>query len=229
MLDRRSLLIANSHQGSGYVQDGLVCHIDGIECYSAQAVIDSCGNYTPIIGGNSNRVRFETDRIYCLSGGYFAVTVGAILNTANPYTISFTATLENVEGYSSIDTYFIGIAPYNNGRSNFGWYQDYTKARWWRGRDMIFDNNLALTDMYAPHTIDLVSNGTDMYLYVNGVLRGSTTITINDSQNWQIIFGGYSGVVNNYENFYSARVYNRALTAGEIIQNYRTDKARFGI
>lgn len=232
MLNRRSLLIANSQQGGGgYVTNGLVFHTDGIENHSAQTVVDLCGNFTPTIAGN-NRVQYDaTDKTRCLTSGYFAINTD-LLNTNSAYTISICAEREMVTGYGNRAIYWLGISPTNStARSNLGYYNDYTKMRWWRGGDTVYAYGLPLSDMYNPHTIDLVSDDSTMSIYVNGTLKDTTAITISDSKTWTLCFGGYAPntSADDYEAFYSARLYNRALTADEIAQNYATDKARFNI
>jgi hypothetical protein len=72
-------------------------------------------------------------------------------------------------------------------------------------------------------------------LYINGTLVNSDTQTgtINNDANGMSIgvYGGYSGVRGYYYNGNLAicRIYNKALTATEIQQNYNALKGRFGL
>jgi hypothetical protein len=73
-------------------------------------------------------------------------------------------------------------------------------------------------------------NGTTLSLYLNGVLQGSTTggaVTLDSIQDMYIgarIQGNYfNGNISN------AQVYNRALTAAEILQNFNALRGRYGI
>jgi hypothetical protein len=73
-------------------------------------------------------------------------------------------------------------------------------------------------------------NGTTLSLYLNGVLQGSTTggaVTLDSIQDMYIgarIQGNYfNGNISN------AQVYNRALTAIEIQQNFNALRGRYGI
>ena len=82
--------------------------------------------------------------------------------------------------------------------------------------------------------IKLESGFYNMYLYRNGVLdnQRTTVISTYNMNTWvgfQTRIGG--GTVNFPEpwqgNIYSGKVYNRALTASEILQNYNATKWRY--
>lgn len=73
------------------------------------------------------------------------------------------------------------------------------------------------------------SNSTGWKLYLNGVEDGSSVDTTTFTGNQEILLGAYG--IGNY---YSGRiglvqVYNRALTATEILQNYNATKKRYGL
>ena len=77
----------------------------------------------------------------------------------------------------------------------------------------------------------------NIFLYRNGVLDGSTVVSSLNSynmNNWTNYFvrigsGGptYPEILNG--NIYCSYVYNRALTASEVLQNYNATKTRFGL
>jgi hypothetical protein len=72
-------------------------------------------------------------------------------------------------------------------------------------------------------------------IYVNGVLAASDaqTGTIGTNTNGSSIgvFGGFNGSRGYYYNgsISTVKVYNRALSASEILQNYDAQKSRFGL
>jgi hypothetical protein len=74
-------------------------------------------------------------------------------------------------------------------------------------------------------------NGSSVNLYVNGVPDSSfaRSGTINTSNS--TIYIGYSGYASEYFNGRIAicQLYNKALTATEILQNYNAQKGRFGL
>ncbi len=79
------------------------------------------------------------------------------------------------------------------------------------------------------------SSGTQILLYVNGVLSGTQNLTgksITPYNNDLVSVGG--GNLGNSNavfigNIYVNRIYNRTLTAQEILQNYNATKTRFGL
>ena len=75
-----------------------------------------------------------------------------------------------------------------------------------------------------------VKAGTNMYLYQNGLLVGSTTWTTpgDMATNNPIYIQGYGGdfIQCNITDF---RIYNRALSASEIIAYYNNTKSRYGL
>jgi hypothetical protein len=67
-------------------------------------------------------------------------------------------------------------------------------------------------------------------LYLNGVLLATTAYTTSISTSG---IGRISGYDNGGEiwngNISSVMIYNRALTATEVLQNYNATKSRFGL
>jgi hypothetical protein len=73
-----------------------------------------------------------------------------------------------------------------------------------------------------------VTNGTKVYL--NGVSVLTTTITISNQASGNL-FGGAEANASQYAScqISSFNMYNRALTAQEILQNYNSTKKRYGL
>ena len=66
-------------------------------------------------------------------------------------------------------------------------------------------------------------------LYVNGVFDNQVSYTGNIQDTYPIRLGNGAFGDGPYPgNIYSAYVYNRALTAAEVLQNYSDTKSRFG-
>jgi hypothetical protein len=79
-----------------------------------------------------------------------------------------------------------------------------------------------------------VWNGTQRFIYVNGVLSTSgaysTAIGYPSSgdKNFRIGMWGYTGYPRNFNgNIYNVQIYNRALSSTEILQNYNALKGRY--
>ena len=90
-------------------------------------------------------------------------------------------------------------------------------------------DNITIPHMYAYST-----NGSNLHKgYLDGVevVSSSSSITRTASPSNQIWYLGKDAVGDRYGNgnIYSCLRYNRALTAGEIAQNFNATRSRFGI
>ena len=90
----------------------------------------------------------------------------------------------------------------------------------------------------APHTntyqVVVTYDGSNNKIYVNGTLRttgGSISGNIKDVGSYYIMRDGSSDANIDYGkgNLYSHKLYNKALTASEIKQNFNALRGRFGI
>lgn len=74
--------------------------------------------------------------------------------------------------------------------------------------------------------------GGNMSLYRNGILADSVSISISfDVSTEPLRIGGIPVIYTGYANgtIYTAQIYNRALSAKEIRQNYHATKGRYGL
>jgi hypothetical protein len=71
--------------------------------------------------------------------------------------------------------------------------------------------------------------GTTLDMYVNGVLSQSVASNVNVSTNTLHIGRWQNGGRNLDGDIASAQIYNRALTATEVLQNYNVTRHRFGV
>jgi hypothetical protein len=74
-----------------------------------------------------------------------------------------------------------------------------------------------------------VQDATTQYLYVNGSLITSSAATITASSTLYICSGSAAGAKWSSTRMGSFQIYNRALSATEITQNYNALKSRFGL
>jgi hypothetical protein len=85
----------------------------------------------------------------------------------------------------------------------------------------------------AWSNINLVRNGNNFDMYINGILSNTTTnsnvgfnvdnsvnLTLAKNSTWQL---SYKGEISNFN------LYNKAFTAQEVLQNYNATKGRFGL
>lgn len=211
------------------ISDNLVFCIDAgnSKCYPGSGTVlnDLSGkkNNATIV----NTVTYSTDNggHMVLNGGYMTVAnTGAVANLSDVLTASVWL------NPSTIDTNYrrmIAADQYPNQK----WYMEFNGAS--LGKVLVFPNGFNSNATLTTNTwynLVLVSAGAQVSLYVNGVLDISVNtngpaFTANgigigaDSQ------GGtpFAGKIAE------ARVYNKALTAAEVQQNFNALRGRFGI
>ena len=77
-----------------------------------------------------------------------------------------------------------------------------------------------------------VFNGTTLKVYVNGVEGGTTaTVTTANTSSFPLRLGQfYDTTTGNWDGqIASTQIYNKALTAAQIKQNFNQQRSRFGI
>jgi hypothetical protein len=83
------------------------------------------------------------------------------------------------------------------------------------------------------HFLASIRSGTTHILYADGITNTtSNTVTSTLLDSTTIAFGNWSGGTTNQlftGNIPSIQIYNRALSASEVLQNYNAQKARFGL
>jgi hypothetical protein len=100
--------------------------------------------------------------------------------------------------------------------------------------DLTFDTNVYLSTVNWNHIVATYTSGTKI-LYVNGVqvASGVPTGTITTNANGMSIgvYGGYNGARDYWFNgsIGAVRVYNTALSATQVAQNYYATKIRYGL
>lgn len=79
------------------------------------------------------------------------------------------------------------------------------------------------------HHLVGVKSGTNIYLYVNGVLRASSAISFTPPTSNDPVTVGYAGFYNYHNGLINeARVYNRAMNASEVAAEYARGAGQYG-
>lgn len=98
----------------------------------------------------------------------------------------------------------------------------------------VYPNNHRVVGTYSFSTgvwynLAGVMDGNNLYLYVNGYLLGSTTLGEDIGNSVSTMKVGTRGDAAGYSNQQAAllQIYNKALTASEILNNFNAQKARF--
>jgi hypothetical protein len=90
----------------------------------------------------------------------------------------------------------------------------------------------SLTPYTQTYQVVGTYNGSNNRIYVNGELKNTganISGNIGNGQNYVLFYSNVGGVDYGKGNLYSHRIYNRALTATEISQNFNALKSRFGL
>ena len=100
--------------------------------------------------------------------------------------------------------------------ANFGYHGSFTENVWYH--------------------IVAVKNSSNVKIYANNSIVVSKTFgsaTLNDTYNYNLSIGGYTSVNTLSQAFHgkiaNVKIYNRALSANEVEQNYNATKGRFGL
>ena len=172
---------------------------------------------------NTNKVSVD---FYCRIPTYFTGSLGQIIfEVSNNFNFSDVGFLVSYGDNSNSDT--VGRASVELPlRGNTGYNISH------------FDKSL-VNDSRWHHwccIFDKSRNNPETFLYIDGVFKVSTiasTYTSNNTNNFGnvplYVGGRYTGVAPATFQLSSYRIYNRTLSAQEILQNYNAQKARFGL
>ena len=220
----------------GLVTDGLILHLDAARKPSYPGSGDVCYDLTPnqYTGSLVNGTTFEKNRnsgtfSFDGSNDYIEIGYEGDLST-NSYTFSFAA---KHRGFRNNRRTMMGLSS----GSQYAFFT-YNMQIW--ESDTQFLSFYGNGSSYTTYTFNLdqpfyewnyftsVQTPTSMHTYVNGVLKSSiTSVTLrNDFDRiWIGQRGGqyWTGWIPEF------RMYNRALSAEEVLQNYNALKGRFGL
>ena len=94
------------------------------------------------------------------------------------------------------------------------------------GYDIVTDTVLSINTWY---NLTLVYNGSAFLGYVNGTLINTTNLTLNTVLSTGRLSAIPTGTDTFTGNISTTQIYNRALSADEVLQNYNATKTRFGL
>jgi hypothetical protein len=226
--------------GVGYspriVTNGLVFYVNPSDskCYSGGS---TCRDLTRINGdGILSNITFSTDKAFRMnsitSRVYFTRNFTNVTNSA---TYIVTAEIPSNNNYptlfSSMNTNFGGVLVFAQASS-----ERLVSAYISEDSGSNFDQlDYDITANYPQkRVIACTINGTVFKLYVDGILRGTSSPHLGGNVNSQsLIELGYSSIstANTAINvkIYNSLIYNRALNDNEILQNHNALKGRFKI
>ena len=224
MLGARAGAWAKSgYTAKDYVQDGLIAMWDGIENAGWGIHDSSATTWKNLVGDNDlvlqNTAHFDENSLVSADRNYLTALSSAKLPYASIEVCAFYDVARNSSnlvcfGNSVDDQRMLSI-----GLSSI---QTYNGKHW-----------LKLTTQVDPKCTWAGVHDGDRH---DAYMRGSLAVGTKETNGWGIRNGtfGLSGS-SNYSNwnfvgeYYSVRLYSRALTAEELAANYAIDKARFNI
>jgi hypothetical protein len=157
-----------------------------------------------------------------ISGDKITVEAWVRTNVVNTYKKIFVTV---GQGTQSINGIYFSLGPNNDGGFNYGTYFGVTTSV--AQTAAVWPNNISTTSFT---NLTGTYDGSNIYLYVNGFLVAQQPLTGNIGTGGIARISGYD---NNGEtwngNISNIKIYNRALSSTEVLQNYNAQKGRFGL
>lgn len=231
------------HHSPRIVTNSLVFHVDAADrkCYSGGSICKDLAN----INGNGTLVdvSFSSDKAFLMNSQTSNIWFNrSYINVTNSFT--FMAFVEipvlgigdQANILSSLNVLAGGISIYAIWNDSFGSFVDFYISP----DDALTSSDIAYLYADLSNTsskkmfITGVVDGTVNRIYVNGILRSTDSPHTGGSANAQTqIYLGYDNVFvfNTMPNLkiYKALIYNRPLSAAEILQNYNAMKGRLNL
>jgi hypothetical protein len=231
----------NGWRGPDIVSDGLVLYLDA---GSPNSYRPDFGNTWKDISGNNNNGTLTNGPTYSSIGGGSIVFDGTndTVICADSTTTNITGSSITLEGWvnpsnaSSYKQIFARASGINSNQRQYGLYVvgGASAQLGFETRTNIGNVDTAyglITANTWQHAAG-VYNGSNMIWYVNGVQVGLVAQTGNlTTQVSSVYIGQFSsaGFSTFNGNISSTKIYNRALSVTEILQNYNAQKSRFGL
>jgi hypothetical protein len=230
--------------GSNIATDGLVLALDAA---NTKSYISGSSTWNDLSGnGNTgtltNGPTFSSDNngsiVFDGSNDYIDLGNGASINTTNNVSVNVWFKIT-----SAPTTSFRGIIAKRNGAAgittNYGinfnsnqFQSYYNTTGTFRALSVNYSSYFTTNTWYNVFTtLAQNSTNTDVKIYLNGLLIGSGTLTDNITTTAANATIGASYSTDEFfnGNIAIAQVYNRALSAAEIQQNYNGQKSRFNL
>ena len=226
--------MAVQYANSRIVTNGLILALDAADRNS----YSGSGTSWTDLSGNGNIGTLTNGPTYSSTNGGSIVFDGAndyvsMSQNINPTNI----TLEFV--YKSLVVSFYEYL-ISNARDCCGTYNGYElkisggipNFRIWNGT--AFSVGGTSTVVNQIYHLTATYDGSQLKIYQNGILTGTanSALGIGSPASYNLAIGGMGHEPENFNltgNIYVGRVYNRALSASEITQNYNAQKSRFNL
>jgi hypothetical protein len=189
--------------------------------FNSISIKESAGNFVGGVTYNSSNLGFLT---FNGSTGYGSFSDNSLLN----FNSAQSFTLSTWVKPASLSSAWRGIV--TKGRDTGSWYGIWLDPsnRWVFGGGG--DNIFGPTATTNWQNVVISKNGTNKYIYINGVLGGTQAASF--AVNSGTLFFGRGGASSG--EFFDGNIsvistYNKALSSSEILQNYNAVKGRYGL
>ena len=229
------------------VTDGLVLCLNASD---RNSYISGSTTWNDVSGLGNNGTLINGPTFNSLNGGsivfdgtndYVDCGNSSVLNTPNTLTLGVWVKFNNFSSYPTIigkewcsgNQWSYSLSMYTDGRLSYGFDSDGGCGSVTGTYD---SNNVVcvvgpwyyLSVVHTTSSINFYSNGNS----ISGQLTGSYGTIYNSTS--PVLLGTYRNANGTYSNFINGniantQIYNRALSAQEVLQNYNATKSRFGI
>jgi hypothetical protein len=223
--------------GPDIIQDGLVLSLDAAD---RNSYVGSGTTWRDMSGNNNNGTLVNGPTFNSANEGsivfdgvnnYVTIPHNSVFNMTSAMSFNFwfksTKTVDCYISTKTENSFYICVGPVGEVANKMSFYlQGTSGANWIQSVSDVSTGNWI-------HTIITWDSSTGSKIYLNGILDKSTANTGTASTGnspvligarFQDVYGGYgSGNISNFS------IYNRALSASEVLQNYNAVKTRFGL
>jgi hypothetical protein len=223
--------------GGRIVTDGLILSLDASD---RNSYASGSATWTDL-SGNSNNGTLQNSPTYSSSsnGGITFLSTGQYTSTnivvpspsfqPTTYEIAFIPATGSIVPLSGL----IGWSGYLTDGFSLGITSNIIVSQGYNGSTVTFYDNASGTISYSSaNVVTAVYEKLKNTYYRNGVLYSTTNYTTPVvASSTSIRIGGYSqgGWTQSQCTLFYARVYNKALSASEVLQNYNASKSRFNL
>ena len=230
------------------VQQGLVLNLDAGNPYSYAGA----GTTWYDVSGNSYNGTLTSSPVYSTdSGGAFTFAGNYSLSPASTVN-SLNGDALTVEAWVKHDSF--GVAGTGRGYvSNWNSFNTLNQrgfilrtydtqtnpSFWWcwgggNNYDAFGPSSYVMQTGRIYHIVATYEKNVAVKIYINGNLEGTGTNSVSNTIAFDTgsgVYVGFSDINNSYMygNIYSTRLYNRVLSAAQVLQNYNATKGRFGL
>jgi len=216
------------------VTNGLVLHLDAA---NSRSYISGSNKWNDLSGNNNNGTLTNGTTFSSENGG------SIVFDGADDYvSISQNINLSNI----TLEFFYKALvsSPYeyliSNARDCCGPHNGYElltvngvpKFSIWNSTQVTVNGTSTLTNQI--YQITATYDGSQLKIYQNGILTGTanSALGIGSPPSHNLAIGGMGILPSTYNltgNIYVGRIYNRALSAAEVLQNYNSQKSRFNL